>query len=82
MLRALSPLKQGLIAAITEIDRAMLQQAWTEIDYWLGICHRQAVHLQGTKKKIERVLFPSVGWMLKSFLPFKCTNFMKCVTEL
>jgi len=51
MLRALSPLKQGLIAAITEIDRAMLQQAWTEIDYWLGICHRQAVHLQGTKKK-------------------------------
>jgi len=46
-----------LTAAISEIDRDMLQQAWTEIDYWLGMCRvtkdRHTVHLQGTKKNGE-----------------------------
>jgi len=34
------------------------------------------------EKKIGEFLFLSAGRMLQSFLPFKCTDFMKCVREL
>jgi hypothetical protein len=28
-----------MIAAVSEIDRDMLEQVWAEIDYWLNVYH-------------------------------------------
>jgi hypothetical protein len=52
-----------------------------ESDYWLDVCcvtkgghiSAQKVH---KKTKYVEFLFPYVGCMLESFLPFKCTDFM------
>ena len=72
------------MAAISEIDPDMLQQVWAEMDYQLDICRvtkgGHTLHLRGIKKK--KILYPSVSHMLQPFLPFKCTDFMKCVGEI
>jgi len=63
----------------------MLQWVWAEMDYCLDICQvakgEHIEHLQGLKN-IGEFLFPPVGHILQSSLPFKCTYFMKCVREL
>jgi len=75
-----------IIAAISEVNRYMLQWVWAEMCYCLDIRHVTKGLTRCAKKKNNKELgeffFLSVGRMLKSFPPFQCTDFMKCVREL
>jgi hypothetical protein len=76
----LPELRRRIIAAVSDIDRDMLQRIWAEMYYQLDDGHvtkgGHAEHLRGMH------LFPSVCRVLQYFLPFKCTDFIKCVREL
>ena len=56
---------------------------WKWLARLTSACHNGQTHsaLRRYKKKLGKFLFPSVGCMLESYLPFKCTNFVKCVRE-
>ena len=69
------------MAAISEIDREMLQRVWVAVDYRLDVCYVKR-HLRGMRKEPWTVALPSVGRMLQSFPPCKCRDFMKYVREL
>jgi hypothetical protein len=64
----------------------LLQRVWAEMGYWFDVClvtkGGHIEHYGGVNKELGKFLFPSVGRTLQSFPPFKCTDFMKCVTEL
>jgi hypothetical protein len=46
------------------------------------IAHLWGVQKKNNNKKRGEFLFLSLGHVLKSFPPFQCTDFMKCVREL
>jgi len=60
-----------IIAAISEIDRDMLQRVWVKMDYRFDVCRvtkgGHVEHLWGVQKKKKELgvfLFPSVGRVL------------------
>lgn len=48
-------LRKRIIAAISEIDRDVLERVWAEMEYWLNVCHvtkgGHVEHLRAVKKR-------------------------------
>ena len=86
ILPPLPELQRWIITAISYINCDMLQQVRVEMDSHRDIHHvakgEHIEHLWGMNKKLAEFLFPPVCHVLQSFLPYKCTNFMKYVREL
>lgn len=96
MLRTLAFL-QSLPQDLSKLQRlhhfCLRNQSWhaavgmgrNELSTWRLPHHEEQTYRALNKvlrKQLGEFLFPSVYRMLHFFLPFKCTNFMKCVTEL
>jgi hypothetical protein len=69
-----------VILVASDAVTGLLQQAWAEVDYRFDVCRFTEGRLMThANKKLGYFLFPSVGCVLQSFPPFKCTDFKKCV---
>ena len=72
-------LRRRIIAAISEIDRDVLQRV---LAVWRVTKGGHTERLWGVQTKLGKFLFPSVGRVLQSCPAIKCADFMKCVREL
>jgi hypothetical protein len=86
----LPELLRRIIAAISEINRDMLQRVWAEMDYRRDVCRvakdGHTDHLCGKKIKNKKIksldsFSQTVSRMLQSLPPLECTYFTKCVRE-
>ena len=79
-------LGQAMLVA-SETAPGLLQRVWAGMDYRLDVCRAtKCGHTYTTYDAFGggeggEFLFPSVGHLLQTFAPFRCTDFMKCVRE-
>jgi len=72
-------LGQAILVASDAVT-VLLQQAWAEVDDRFDVrLVTEGRLMTHANKKLGYLLFPSVGCLLKSLPPFKCSDFKKCV---
>jgi len=69
-----------VILVASDAVTVLLQQAWEEVDYRFDVrLFTEGRLMTHVNKKLGYLVFPSVGCLLQSLPPLKCSDFKKCV---